>query len=485
MLPVVPDPDERNALVWGAWNAARGQLLEETVAQQKFSADRFDRSNGHCVFVEHETVGSDGQPKKYGLRELAKIVRQHSREARDIGAFPALAAHHTPAKDDPNGKEPPVLGYSGNHRLGMIGRENPRWAIFNDEFRLPGASVELSRKPYRSVELWTFKDGRMRFHPIAAVGADAPRLQMPAKYSGKFELLSHEGAVVEKYTVAAYAGGSNTFVKGPVKHTANEGKTMAADPQLLSDIMAAIAETPQFKFLGRMMEEYEAEKALAAQPAPGAVPGAGAPAVPAAPASPEPTAPAPAKPADDLADLSDLLGPDNSPSSPPAKPGEPEKNTVSTTNPNVVSIEKYRALEGSHQNLIKLHGQQNERVQALERRATDADRRQKLSDLAGKYPVFVDAAEEGKACLYSEGANMSDDAFNSHVATIEKYAERMASVPSIPRGALPASLAQSEVDKYEQKLSEEAIKIHGEALKQGRVMDYSTAEAEAKKRLGK
>ena len=473
----VPDPDQRNSMVWGAWDAVRGQRPEEAVALSKFTADRFARSDAHCVFAEHETVGSDGKPRKYGLGELAKIVRQHSKEQRDIGAFPALTSCHTPDKGDPNGKDPDVLGYSGlNPRLGMIGREQPRWAIFADEAHMPEAKVDLAKKPFRSVELWTFKDGRMRFHPVVAVGAEAPRLQMPAKYSGKFEQLLVDGAKVEKYTVAAaYAGGTNSFVKQPVKHT--EGNDM--NDQETAQLLAMLQETPQFKFLTRLMEEYEAEQAAAANPAAGnpAAPPPGA----AAGAPPAPAAPGAGAPSDDdLADLQDLLGQDDppKPNAPPPADKPPEKNTVAN-NPNVVSMEKYTAL---HSTLTK----QSERIVALERVAADATRRQKLNELATKFPMIVDVDDEAKVCLYSLGSKMTDDQFNAHVATVEKYGQRFADSPMIPRGEMPERyIAQSQAEKYEARLADEAVKIHGEIVRrEHRQPSYDECEAEAKKRLG-
>lgn len=477
----VPDPEQRNQLVWSTWDKVRGQRPEEAVALSKFSEDRFERSPGICNFVEHETVDRDGNPRKYGLRELAKIVREHSKHERN-GYFPAVVQHHTP--DEPDGKQPDVLGYSGLQRLGMFDKDSPRWGIFSDEFHHVDAKAELNKKPYRSVELLRFKNGTMRFHPIAAVGAESPRLLMPTKYTqGKFDEMNLEGAVVERYTVAAaFPGGSNTFVKKPVKYS-TEGDTAMADT---AELLAMLQETPQFKFLTRMMEEYEAEQASAANDgmpvadpnAPPAVPAPGAP--PAAPAAP------PAAPGDDLADLDDLLGPDEppTPNAPPPADKPPEKNTVAH-NPNVVSVEKYNALHASHQKLIAQTAKQHGRLEALERSATDANRRSKLTELAGKFPGIVDVEEEGKLCLYSLGAQMSDEQFNAHVGTVEKYAQRFADSPMIPRGELPERyMPQTDTEKYEERLSRESIKIHGEIVrKENRQPSYDECEAEAKKRL--
>jgi hypothetical protein len=68
-----------------------------------------------------------------------------------------------------------VLGWAGNYRLGLIGRKNPRWAIFQDEYHPPETAPLLDRKPQRSVELWNFPDGRSYINPVAALSSEAPR----------------------------------------------------------------------------------------------------------------------------------------------------------------------------------------------------------------------------------------------------------------------------------------------------------------------
>lgn len=492
LLDVIADPAERNAVVKHSWTMHRGAPDEEQVAERTFPPERYELSRDHCVFAEHETVGRDGKPRKYDLSTLAKIVRQHNREIRDVGAFPSITSHHTPEPDDPNGKTPDVLGHAGPFRLGMIGAENPRWAIFCDEYRRADAKDAFDRNPFRSPEVWTFKDGRRRFHPIALVGAENPRLQMPAKYTQTADIRTaiFEGVEVEKYTVPAVAampGGSNTFVpspgrdKRPATYTSDETKpegNMAADPQIVAQIMAALAETPEFKYLRQCMEKDMAQQ----QPAPGQNPAQPPAPNPPAAEQPEDYADEDDTPVDpDLADLGDLL------TDPAPKPegDDLEKHTMPKPGKHGddVSVEKYTQLQRSHTKLIQHTKRQSERLQALERKSTDAERRQVLQRLASDHPYFVDVDEEVKACLYSCGANMSDDQFTNHVATIEKYAARVETAPVVPRGALPERYIQGEADKYEQRLSEEAIKVHGEALRQGKNLDWATCEAEAKKRL--
>lgn len=194
LLQAVPNPDERNALVWETWAKHRGQTDVEREAARCFDADRYAVESGVCVFAEHETVGRDGKPRKYSVRELAAIARTNNRLAADRSMFAALSDGHTP--DDPNGPKPRVLGWAGNVRLGMIGRQRPVWALFTDEYRAREALPDFSQRPARSVELLTVPGVGRYFYPIAALSAEAPRLPLPHKYA----TASMNGVEIERYS---------------------------------------------------------------------------------------------------------------------------------------------------------------------------------------------------------------------------------------------------------------------------------------------
>jgi hypothetical protein len=500
LLERCPDPDERNELVRSTWREHYGELPGESIASQAFSPEKYIRSNDHCVFVEHETIGRDGKPHKYTLDELKKIVRQHNSEINDIQAFPAIAEHHTPDKGDPNGKEPATLGFAGPFRLGMVGREKPRWAIFADEHHRRDAATQLANKPSRSVELWTFKDGRMRFHPIAAVGAHAPRLLMPAKYT----IVEFEGTEVEKYTVgtAAFAGGGNTYLKSD-KYALGGGGGMLA-PDDIAAIMSALSQTPEFVYLRRKMQEEDGDPTQlddgSGQMGAGALAGE---------LGPDDASGLGNDFGDEEFDEDDMDGDGDEPDqrNPKTDPldqdlgGDETEEKFTMSHSQVVSVEKftqlqndhsavvekYTALQQSHDALIEKYKAQHDRIAVIERAGTDASRREQIAELVGKYSMALDRDELEADCLYSKGSQMSDEEFASHVAVIEKFGQKFAESPMVPRGVSPErytiGISDAEVAKYEQRLVEEATKYHGEQQAIGKHVTWTECEAEAKKRI--
>jgi hypothetical protein len=144
---------------------------------------------------------------------MVRCVRGNNHRIRDFDGFAPLSDGHTPAPDDPDQTRPPILGYVGPYRLGMIGREKPRWAVFADEAHLRGPAEEtLKGQPRRSVELWTFANDptKMYFDPIAALGSETPRLPLPVTYS---DLETAQGVTVTRYSFVS-PGASNTFISG-------------------------------------------------------------------------------------------------------------------------------------------------------------------------------------------------------------------------------------------------------------------------------
>lgn len=536
LLRELPDPEERNAAVKHSWRTHRGPLPEEAIADKTFGPEKYDRSDDHCVFVEHETVASDGSPRKYDLKALAKIVRNHNKEIRDVQAFPSISEHHTPDPGDTNGKEPALLGFSGPFRLGQIGHDKPRWAIFSDEHRLKEAAAKFSQKPFRSVELWTFKNGQMRFHPIAAVGVEAPRLLMPAKYSAKTSPIrhtTHRGAPVEKYTVGAVAvekyeagaavmpGGGNTFAR---RTDYAGGGSMA--PEDIAGIMAAISETPEFQFLRTLMTQQDAQgldDGMGGDPAMGGDELGGDPAMGGEPDAgglgddmgagdmgddmgddmgpPMPEVDGDGEDEGDLDldgdgdmdqadddlddDLSDLDGGDEGDSDQfPDEDEDPDMTKNTQTRAGGASLERYTALQRSHNELVEKYGKVYERLGVLERERTDAVRGKAIQELAAAHPFAVLKDEEEKACLYSLGSKMTDEQFRDRYTLLKTTAERFTNSPMIPVGAMPTrQIPQSEPEKYTQKVAELAVKIHTANVTAGRTSDFATCEAEAKKRL--
>ena len=248
-------------------------------------------------------------------------------------------------------------------------------------------------------------------------------------------------------------------------------------PQDIANFMACIAETPEFQFLRKLMEE---DKAFAGDEEPGDDEGLGLP-------DEGDTELADDSDPDD--DQGDGIVPidDEQSNSPPQQADKPQgKEKFTMPASDVVSVEKYTDLQKSHEGLIEkytaLHGQ----VQQMQKITADATRKQKIGELAAKYPLVVDVAEEEKACLYSLGSSMTEEECSKHFATIEKYGEKFANSPMIPRGQLPeryTTREQGDVEKYNQRLSDEAIKYHAEQQAAGKHPTWSECEAEASKRI--
>ena len=560
LMDVMPDPDERNELVWANWERARGLTEEQQRAAKVFGdPSRYQPHRNVCVFAEHSAVDGQGQPRTYDLAAMVRICRTNNHRINDFDGFSPIADGHTPNPEDPVQQEPEILGYAGPYRLGMIGRKEPRWAVFCDEWHSSHAVDRLRAKPRRSVELWTFANDpkRMHFDPIAAIGSETPRLNLPVK----FRRDQRDGVLVERYTFAAPSmaspGAGNTFLKGnDVKGqyvrdpqsfddkqnarrdainskvpglgnalvprplyaategpVAQEGNSMALSNEDIGQIMQAITSTPQFQFLEQLMAK---EQGAGEQPG----------AEPDGDEAPPPDAMPPAE--DDLGDMNDLMVGDEGgeggemPPEAPAEGQEPEEkngragelagqiggsaigagpgaklggfigNKLDPFSQKAAGniATKYSQLRTAHNSLVQEHGRLNQQVTALQRRATDADRAATIQALARKFPDFVDVNDEMGNCLYSRNANMSDEAFTKHIASVEKYAQRAAMAArttgdTIPAGRMPREIPDAQREQYSQRLTSEAVKIHTRAINAGKDgYTWEMAKEEARKVLG-
>ena len=496
LFEAIPQPEERNQAIRETWHAYRGPTEEEQVADATFDPAKYSRANDICVFAEHETKNAKGEARKYGLPELLGIVRNCNERIRERRAFAAIADRHTSNPDDQHPVDPQVLGYAGNYRIGLIGTDKPTWAIFGDEFRFHEAEPIFDQKRRRSVELWTDKEtGRAWFDPITTCGADAPRLPLPAQY----QQIEREGASLERYTCAAPGGGyasagaGSTYVKShkepqPTKYGGTPGMDGMMNPEQLNQIVDAILATPQMQWVTSQMNEAPAGPGGMDQlPEPEEAPAGDATTVPPAGETP---APGDDNAGGDLASLDDLLGGDEEPGgasppppgAPPDEEDEQERFSMSRTNTGV-TVEKYAALQRSHQALIQDHARMHDRVQVLERSTADANRTARLQQLQADHPGFIDLEEELKAALYSMGANMSDAQFDAHIADVEKYAARAVPQVNIPTGEAAHHQPDAEKEQYAQKLSETAVQIATDAADAGKPISWSDARKQAEEQL--
>jgi hypothetical protein len=218
----IPNTDERNSKMLEMWDRY-GSEVEKDIADNLFDADLYQVKRNIAIFAEHENperVDRNGRTipaERYTRDTLASIAQGHNYRIRDNKIFPPITDGHTsPNRNDP---KPTTVGFSGTARLGMIGNEKPRWAIFHDEYTRKDAENLLKEAPGRSVEVLRHPDlNQRKFYPIAALRADAPRLDLPpARYSMMDNIecpidFYQFGGDVDVYM--SMPGGSNTFTPG-------------------------------------------------------------------------------------------------------------------------------------------------------------------------------------------------------------------------------------------------------------------------------
>lgn len=242
-----PETDQRNAVCFQAWReGTEGGGVLERKAVERFSAQEFEHIRDVPVFTEHTTRGRDGKAVVYDKAALTSIVQRCNERIADTGDFPPLVEGHTPDKEAMSHgvRMPDVLGYSGPFKLGQIGNNNPRWAIFQDEWHHHEDRERLRKLRRRSPEVWL--DGGMeeRFiDPVACLGAQTPRLDM-----GLTRLcLTADGRTVEKYN-ATFPGPANVFVPTddlsdkdkPKKYQSDLQPKDSAMPQLTPENVAQL-----------------------------------------------------------------------------------------------------------------------------------------------------------------------------------------------------------------------------------------------------
>lgn len=188
------------------------------------------------------------------------------------------------------------------------------------------------------------------------------------------------------------------------------------------------------------------------------------------------------EPAGDMDDLDDVLGAGDEEEENPKK--FQQQYSARANKALNAERQRYHALATSHKKLLKEHGSLLGRVQTIERERTDTKRAAVIDRLATDYPHFVDADEEKQKALYSAGASMTDAQFDSHIADLERYAQRSSPVTRmLPQGESRTKIPDRE--RYAAQESELAVKIATRAVDSGKVMNWDEAVAEARKQLGR
>ncbi len=475
LMDEIPDWQERNSAVWDAWDESNPDSKIRKIAQKNFPENRYTHESGQCYFVEHQKRGRDGKVQRFDVKDLCEIARTNNSRILDGECFQAISDGHTsPDRKDP---EPPILGYAGNYRIGMVGHDTPRFAVFGDEYHRNDKRDVLAEKPRRSIELLTMKStGQRFFDPIAALGATSPALAMPSRYSldqeaevERYSFVADPESDVDRFdSAAAMPGGSNTYIPDAEHYSAEEPKTGGTgmlSNEDISQIVQAIGETPEIQYIRTMMSG-----------------GAGAP-------------------TQVGADPNAAMGGDGSEDDggfdPAAQDGqgggdgfvplddddEQETNRMSAFEQEI-SVERFAAIEQEtarlrqeKQAIVERYSALADRTNKLEQERADALRESDIRDYTTRYSCF-DFEEECERCLFSAGSQMTDEQFAAHVADREKTGSRLdtLSIPGAPRGVLPGTPEGDEVERY----SARAIEIHTSKVDQGEFMTWNEALAAAK-----
>jgi hypothetical protein len=515
LMQYLADPMQRNEVVWDAWEQVYGDTERER-ATQYFSEDQFVHRYNVPIWYEHEAVipGPDGQPivKHNDVNRLKAIVQENNLRIADTDAYTGLVDKHTspPGQPDKFIEKPKTVGFVGPYRLGMLGRIQPKFAVFADEHHYKEAAQTLKDRPRRSVEVLTLKaNGRPYFDPIAAL-SEAPRLSLPVMYSADSDdgpfLVERYEAMAAAPAQPAYAGGGNTYIPGAGKRKnvqqfdalstddspddqVTESSSMSLAPEDLKQIADAIMSTPQMQFVQQLMNSQGGQGGSPSpQPGQASAPHAVPPAAPHGGPAPGPQAPAPHA---------------------PAAPGAPAQrepympapggmgmvaNRFSAASENLeteefetVESEQYAALVESNAKLMQRTADLAKSNAMLMARAADADRRVALTQLYQAYPHFVDIKAEEARCLYSAGGNMDDDAFASHLEMLEQYAAKIpAATPMVPGGEserYQAAPRTVERERYEANISEKSVEIYNAAMASGNILTPDQCWAQAEKEL--
>lgn len=206
--------DERNAAILDAWDESEGATELQTIAARKFPASQFTRKTRVPVFLEHQyqrqrfdedTQEVMPETVSWDRDRLAALTRTMNYRIANSGSFSPLSDGHTPTPREKaaGAKDPDVLGYQGQYRLGMIGNRQPQWAIFADEYHHNESVERLKKLTRRSPEVH-INAPQPFFDPCAALGSNTPRLDMGTvsySRSGEWTGIDLDGSAVEKYSM--------------------------------------------------------------------------------------------------------------------------------------------------------------------------------------------------------------------------------------------------------------------------------------------
>lgn len=512
LLPTIPIADERNKTVWDAWDMFHPQT---TKYSQYFSQTQYRFVPNVCHFKEHALPTKDGV-FQVGANELKQICQNQNRRIKEARLYVPLIHRHTMGRDHESDLEsaPTILGYGVNFRLGMIGDDNQQFAIFGDEVHDKQYSYALKNRPRRSVELLRHPDSAKNFFdPVACLGADAPRLDIPPAYYGAS---LQDGVQVERYSmpsVAAFPGCGNTFIREAYEQP--QQQTMLT-PEDINQIMDAMNNTfgTRLTALESMVKGMQpgmgAGTGMPGQVMPGQVPGQVQPGADQGLLNGSQQSSGAAATASDGLSLNANQPQGNSqpgqsgllPGGQPGQqsggqPGGYRPTQYSATNggdevSQQVTLEQYQALKAENEELKANQSKLLEQIGEIradqlksQRERTDARRAYQIQTLSQKYSVIAANEDaEFERCLYSCGSQMSDDEFDAHIQTIERYAA--ASEPH--QGTIPGGSVENPTvvkERYSREFQSEVTKIaQHEMIQTGKCRPWAEIENEVAAKLG-
>ena len=98
LLQSVPEPMDRNQMVWDAWDNARGNAARQR-AEQHFPVEQYNHRENVCLWHEHESevLGPDGIPqvRKNDVERIKAIIRENNARIADQDSYAAIVDKHT------------------------------------------------------------------------------------------------------------------------------------------------------------------------------------------------------------------------------------------------------------------------------------------------------------------------------------------------------------------------------------------------------
>ncbi|MCH9838490.1 hypothetical protein K0U83_22705 [bacterium] len=257
MQKAIPETDKRTQesfRVWDKYMAENDPLMQRAI--RTFRPEEFKRIDNVPLFTEHTTKDARGNTMVYDRNALAAVLDRCNHRIADTGNFAPLTEGHTPDRESlaKGASMPAVLGYAGPYKLGMVGNENPRWAIFGTEWHDAQDADKLRKLRRRSPEIWLEERMEDRFFdPIAALGAETPRLDM-----GMIQFhRTSTGRNVAKYSVAAMPSATSVFVPstdvGSKKKNYEGASNMALTPEDVTQVVDAIMDTEPMQWVVSQM----------------------------------------------------------------------------------------------------------------------------------------------------------------------------------------------------------------------------------------